>query len=247
LHGWPRDPAVGSGHLGEASRPGGVRTNASCRWSSASRGILDERCRRRKTGCSGKSGPVPSGGPGPLVVPASVGVKRHRRLLVRGLRRRGEATALPRGFSSNACSCKACISASFVDRTRQNSGSSVGRPSQIRWRSTFQRSRPSSLAGSRPKRSRYFRPPIRRTSSDTSDSAAPGSTPTFSCSGPWHLLCGSGARFLEGHDRKRPHNRSARASRFKPRGSGLVPRRPSERLTGALSTPGGLVRRYGRT
>jgi|SRR5215218_2251183 len=122
-----------------------------------------------------------------LVVPASVGLKRHRPLLVRGLRPLGEATALPRSFSSKACSCKACISASFVDRTRQNSGSSVGRPSQIRWRSTFQCSGPSSLAGSRPKRSRYFRPPIRRISSPT----LLASTPLSSRPRAWHLLYGS--------------------------------------------------------
>ena len=58
-------------------------------------------------------------------------------------------------------SSTAWISASFERRTRQNSGTSLGRPKEISWKSAFQRSGLSPLAGSTPKRIRYFRPPIR--------------------------------------------------------------------------------------
>ena len=83
--------------------------------------------------------------------------------------------SLPRGGSRRAAkahldpplpgyyteSSTAWISASFERRTRQNSGTSVGRPKEISWKSAFQRSGLSPLAGSTPKRIRYFRPPIR--------------------------------------------------------------------------------------
>ena len=83
--------------------------------------------------------------------------------------------SLPRGGSRRAAkahldpplpgyyteSSTAWISASFERRTRQNSGTSLGRPKEISWKSAFQRSGLSPLAGSTPKRIRYFRPPIR--------------------------------------------------------------------------------------
>jgi hypothetical protein len=76
------------------------------------------------------------------------------------------------GSRSIAASSTAWINASFVPRTRPNSGTSLGRPREIWWKSAFQRSRPSPLAGSTPKRIRYFRPPI-RVSSPTLGSTRP--------------------------------------------------------------------------
>src|SRR5215217_5416038 len=66
--------------------------------------------------------------------PARCAVNRQTRVTSTGVRRvvsRSNGPECLGGYLGEILSRRACISASFVGRTRHNSGSSLGRPSQI--------------------------------------------------------------------------------------------------------------------